>query len=140
MGLPVFEDDDIVTNPCRHVQIMQGHDNRQVQGFDQCQNLKLMTDIKVVCRLIHNQDFWLLRQGARANGWILLNQVTIGFEIWRQVNGFPPTLPEDAAKQLGKQQSKPATVSKNKGGKISNSLGGSDRYIPSTSTSSGAGK
>ncbi|MEM1347655.1 MAG: HlyD family efflux transporter periplasmic adaptor subunit, partial [Myxococcota bacterium] len=82
----------------------------------------------------------VLRQGARANGWILLNQVTIGFEIWRQVNGFPPTLPEDAAKQLGKQQSKPSTVSKNKVGKISNSLGGSDRYIPSTSTSSGAGK
>jgi len=81
----------------------------------------------------------MLRQGARANGWILLNQVTIGFEIWRQINGFPPTLPEDAAKQLGKQRSKPTKVSKNKVGKISSSLGDST-YVPSTSTSSKEGK
>lgn len=31
-----------------------------------------------------------LRQGARANGWVLLNQVTLGYELWRQLNGFPP--------------------------------------------------
>ncbi len=31
-----------------------------------------------------------LRQGARANGWVLLNQVTLGYEMWRQLNGFPP--------------------------------------------------
>lgn len=30
-----------------------------------------------------------LRQGARANGWVLLNQVTLGYELWRQLNGFP---------------------------------------------------
>ncbi|MEZ4426902.1 MAG: HlyD family efflux transporter periplasmic adaptor subunit [Nannocystaceae bacterium] len=34
-----------------------------------------------------------LRQGVRANGWILLNQVTLGYELWRQFNGFPPALP-----------------------------------------------
>ncbi len=33
-----------------------------------------------------------LRQGVRANGWVLLNQVTVGFELWRQLNGFPPTV------------------------------------------------
>jgi len=31
-----------------------------------------------------------LRQGVRANGWILLDQVALGFELWRQFNGFPP--------------------------------------------------
>ena len=31
-----------------------------------------------------------LRQGVRANGWILLDRVSLGFEIWRQFNGFPP--------------------------------------------------
>ncbi len=36
-----------------------------------------------------------LRQGIRANGWILLNQVALGYELWRQFNGFPPSLPED---------------------------------------------
>jgi multidrug efflux pump subunit AcrA (membrane-fusion protein) len=32
-----------------------------------------------------------LRQGGLAKGWILLNQVRLGFELWRQFNGFPPT-------------------------------------------------
>lgn len=32
-----------------------------------------------------------LRQGVLAKGWVLLNQVRLGFEIWRQFNGFPPT-------------------------------------------------
>ncbi len=32
----------------------------------------------------------LLRQGARVNGWVLLDQVRLGFELWRQWNGFPP--------------------------------------------------
>jgi multidrug efflux pump subunit AcrA (membrane-fusion protein) len=36
-----------------------------------------------------------LRQGIRANGWILLNQVSLGYELWRQFNGFPPSLPEN---------------------------------------------
>ncbi len=31
-----------------------------------------------------------LRQGVRANGWVLLRQVPLGYEIWRQLNGFPP--------------------------------------------------
>jgi adhesin transport system membrane fusion protein len=33
-----------------------------------------------------------LRQGVRANGWILLNQVPLWKEIWRQINGFPPVV------------------------------------------------
>ena len=33
-----------------------------------------------------------LRQGVRANGWILLRQVPLWFELWRQMNGFPPAL------------------------------------------------
>ncbi len=33
-----------------------------------------------------------LRQGVRANGWVLLNQVALGFEFWRQFNGFPPVI------------------------------------------------
>jgi multidrug resistance efflux pump len=33
-----------------------------------------------------------LRQGVRANGWVLLRQVSLGYEIWRQLNGFPPVV------------------------------------------------
>ena len=31
-----------------------------------------------------------LRQGVRANGWVLLNRVRLGWELWRVFNGFPP--------------------------------------------------
>lgn len=34
-----------------------------------------------------------LRQGATATGWILLDQVSIGYELWRQLMGFPPQFP-----------------------------------------------
>jgi membrane fusion protein, adhesin transport system len=33
-----------------------------------------------------------LRQGVRANGWVLLNRVPLWMEIWRQINGFPPVI------------------------------------------------
>jgi multidrug efflux pump subunit AcrA (membrane-fusion protein) len=36
-----------------------------------------------------------LRQGVRTKGWVLLNTVSLGFEVWRQFNGFPPAV--DAA-------------------------------------------
>jgi adhesin transport system membrane fusion protein len=35
-----------------------------------------------------------LRQGVQANGWVLLKQVPLGFELWRQFNGFPPVIAE----------------------------------------------
>ena len=35
-----------------------------------------------------------LRQGVRSNGWVLLKQVPLWFELWRQFNGFPPTSPK----------------------------------------------
>ena len=35
-----------------------------------------------------------LRQGTSVRGWILLENVSIGYEIWRLLNGFPPRLPQ----------------------------------------------
>jgi multidrug resistance efflux pump len=45
-----------------------------------------------------------LRQGARANGFVLLDQVRLGYELWRLANGFPPTaaMTPDAAAPGGK--------------------------------------
>lgn len=31
-----------------------------------------------------------LRFGAQARGWILLDTVSVGYELWRRLNGFPP--------------------------------------------------
>jgi multidrug resistance efflux pump len=32
----------------------------------------------------------ILRQGVLAQGWVLLDRVPLWFEVWRQLNGFPP--------------------------------------------------
>jgi adhesin transport system membrane fusion protein len=41
-------------------------------------------------------DAWpeseFLRQGNQVVGWVFLNRVPLGFEIWRRLNGFPPVL------------------------------------------------
>ncbi|MDX2031878.1 MAG: biotin/lipoyl-binding protein [Blastocatellia bacterium] len=33
-----------------------------------------------------------LRPGAEVNGWVMLDTVSLGFELWRQFNAFPPSL------------------------------------------------
>lgn len=42
----------------------------------------------------------LLRQGVRAKGWIMLGQVSLGWELWRQINGFPPLPPVDKGEKV----------------------------------------
>jgi membrane fusion protein, adhesin transport system len=41
-------------------------------------------------------DTRYLRQGVRAKGWVLLNNVPIAAEVWRQINGFPPVVDSTA--------------------------------------------
>lgn len=46
----------------------------------------------------------LLRQGVRAQGWVILNEVTVGYELWRLLNGFPPARevkPKEPGRSLG---------------------------------------
>lgn len=44
-------------------------------------------------------DERFIRQGVRVNGWVLLNRVRLGYELWRNFNGFPPLIqPERASK------------------------------------------
>ncbi len=45
-----------------------------------------------------------LRQGVRANGWVLLNQVKLGYEVWRQLNGFPPVVSQEEPKDEKKSK------------------------------------
>ncbi len=43
-------------------------------------------------------DPHFLRQGVRGQGWILLEEVSLGWELWRQMNGFPPVRDTPAPK------------------------------------------
>lgn len=49
-----------------------------------------------------------LRQGVRVNGWVLLDQVRLGYELWRRFNGFPPAVSpnEPGAQDDGKGKGK----------------------------------
>jgi membrane fusion protein, adhesin transport system len=42
--------------------------------------------------------------GTGVYAWILLDNVPIYFEIWRQLNGFPPTLEDDPFFNVGEQK------------------------------------
>jgi multidrug resistance efflux pump len=48
----------------------------------------------------HKNGQWpsaaVLRQGVRVKGWVLLGVVTVGYEIWRRMNGFPLTRDQEA--------------------------------------------
>jgi hypothetical protein len=37
----------------------------------------------------------ILRPGAEVSGWVMLDTVSLGFELWRQFNAFPPTVEID---------------------------------------------
>ncbi|MGE0770218.1 MAG: HlyD family secretion protein [Cyclobacteriaceae bacterium] len=41
-----------------------------------------------------NDEPWpkQLRMGSGIKGWVMLNDVPVWYEIWRQLNGFPPSL------------------------------------------------
>lgn len=43
-----------------------------------------------------------LRQGVRANGWVILDEVPLWYEIWRNMNGFPPVVSTEEPKNENK--------------------------------------
>jgi adhesin transport system membrane fusion protein len=63
-------------------------------------------NFRVVVRPEEGDEPWpesaLLRQGVRANGWVMLDVVSLGYEVWRQFNGFPPAVDPESVKGAGK--------------------------------------
>ncbi len=55
-------------------------------------------------------DALYLRQGNQAVGWVFLNRVTLGFELWRQFNGFPPVVAPQPPEKDQKDGGKPPKV------------------------------
>lgn len=45
-----------------------------------------------------------LRLGSGAKGWVMLHDVPIWYEIWRNMNGFPPTLYQDEIPTMRKKK------------------------------------
>ncbi len=61
-------------------------------------------------------DRRFLRQGVRASGWVQLDTVSAGYEIWRQLNAFPPSIRNGPGESNGTSK-KPASKSMGDGGK-----------------------
>ncbi len=53
-----------------------------------------------------------LRQGTDASAWVLLEEVSIGYELWRQLMGFPPQFPVPVKDERLKQQESKAKAKK----------------------------
>lgn len=52
-----------------------------------------------------------LRLGSGVKGWVMLDNVAVWYEIWRQLNGFPPSLYEEPGSEvIGKPDKKNAKV------------------------------
>ncbi|MDF1505110.1 HlyD family efflux transporter periplasmic adaptor subunit [Roseisolibacter sp. H3M3-2] len=45
-----------------------------------------------------------LRQGSGVLGWAMLDEVRLGYELWRRLNGFPPALRQAPADAAGGKQ------------------------------------
>ncbi|MEM8710294.1 MAG: biotin/lipoyl-binding protein [Planctomycetota bacterium] len=58
-----------------------------------------------------------LRQGVRASGWVQLETVSTGYEIWRQLNAFPPTIQTGPMTDTTRDKKGPDDGDKKKGGK-----------------------
>lgn len=55
---------------------------------------------------VGSQQWPELRQGVRVNGWVMLRQVRLGWEIWRQLNGFPASIANPENEPFAKGSSK----------------------------------
>ncbi|MCU0367713.1 MAG: HlyD family secretion protein [Cyclobacteriaceae bacterium] len=53
-------------------------------------------------------DAWpkQIRNGSGTQGWVMLDDVPVWYEIWRQLNGFPPSLYEEPLDEYLKENEK----------------------------------
>jgi adhesin transport system membrane fusion protein len=79
----------------------------QVVNIDSTDNGK--GEFRVLIMPLDGEEKWptgkFLRQGQRANGWVLLDRVPLWYEFWRQINGFPPVVAMEEPKADSKGKS-----------------------------------
>ncbi len=49
-------------------------------------------------------DYRFLRHGTKVYGWVLLNNVPLGYELWRQANAFPPSFDDILKKETSHEK------------------------------------
>lgn len=63
-----------------------------------------------------SQEKWpsQLRVGSGTKGWVMLDNVPVWYELWRQLNGFPPSLYEEPLDEMMKHNAPKDEKSKGK--------------------------
>ncbi|MFN5200776.1 MAG: HlyD family efflux transporter periplasmic adaptor subunit, partial [Gemmatimonas sp.] len=79
-------------------QVAVGTFGAQVAVIDQFPSADGRFRVLLVPDTTHDEDWPAqLRLGTGAEGWAMLDNVTVGWELWRQLNGFPLSIkPGDA--------------------------------------------
>lgn len=54
-----------------------------------------------------------LRNGSGIKGWVMLDDVPVWYEVWRQLNGFPPSLYEEPLDEVMDKSEKQSSKEKN---------------------------
>ncbi|NVJ45598.1 MAG: HlyD family efflux transporter periplasmic adaptor subunit [Cytophagia bacterium] len=72
----------------------------EVQVIDRVNSVN--GDFRILITADPDDEPWpeQLRMGSGTKGWVMLDNVPVWYEIWRQLNGFPPSLysaPEESA-------------------------------------------
>lgn len=64
---------------------------------------------RVVVKRVEDGPEWpsnnILRVGTNVRGWILLDEVSVAYELWRQLNNFPPEFPANAGPMMNSSES-----------------------------------
>ncbi|MEM6737062.1 MAG: HlyD family efflux transporter periplasmic adaptor subunit [Bacteroidota bacterium] len=69
----------------------------EVAIIDRVESTNAKGYFRIIVKPDQQDEPWpdLLRLGSAAKGWVMLSDVPIWYEIWRNMNGFPPVLYED---------------------------------------------
>jgi membrane fusion protein, adhesin transport system len=68
-----------------------------VKVIDRIDNGKGEYRLLITPKIAKGEQIWpkQLRMGSGAVGWVMLEDVPVWYEIWRQLNAFPPTLKKE---------------------------------------------
>ncbi|MEA5405502.1 HlyD family efflux transporter periplasmic adaptor subunit [Arcicella sp. DC2W] len=79
-----------------------------VKVIDRIDNAKGEYRLLVIPKIHKGEQDWpkQLRMGSGVVGWVMLDDVPVWYEIWRQLNAFPPTLKQEPEGALNHKKAK----------------------------------
>ena len=87
----------------------------EVIAGDQSAQVEGRVRVLIKEKIVEGEEPWpderFVRFGAAGQAFVLLETVPVGYEIWRQLNNFPPELPAATGNGTGASASAPPSNS-----------------------------